>query len=143
MELAGNFALEGYSPRLAMDCSLWKDFPSLPDFLLICFGDKTAELLDGLACLPRLRSDSGFRYGLCYGPSNNFRFARYYWVGSVSALPRSFTVTTAHSCNFLRIPKFVGFCKLLPVMLLSGRLVFSTTSVRVPRWSMDCKGGGC
>jgi hypothetical protein len=32
--------------------------------------------------LPRLRSDSGFRYGLCYGPSNNFRFARCYWVGS-------------------------------------------------------------
>jgi hypothetical protein len=34
------------------------------------------------------------------------------WV--VSALPRSFTVTTAHLCNFLRIPKFVGLCKLLP-----------------------------
>jgi hypothetical protein len=47
MGLAGNFALEGNFPRLAMDCSLWKDFPSQP-CLLIGFGDKTAELLDGL-----------------------------------------------------------------------------------------------
>jgi hypothetical protein len=34
MELAGNFALEGYFPRLAMDCSLWKDLPSLPCLLI-------------------------------------------------------------------------------------------------------------
>jgi hypothetical protein len=48
MGLAGNFALEGYSPRLAMDCSLWKDFPSLPGFLLIWFGDEQPNFLDGL-----------------------------------------------------------------------------------------------
>ena len=29
-------------------------------------------------------------------------------------------MTTAHSYNFLRIPKFVGFCKLRPVGVASG-----------------------
>ena len=66
-----------------------------------------------------------------------------YWLGFVSALPRSFTVTTAHSCNFLRIPKFVGFRKLRPMNVVSGEDAFSTTCVRVPTESAEFKGWGC
>ena len=40
---------------------------------------------------------SGCRYGLI-SPSNNCRFARSYWLGIVSALPRS-SVTTAYARN--------------------------------------------
>ena len=39
----------------------------------------------------------GCRYGLI-SPSNNCRFARYYWLGIFSALPRS-SVTTAYARN--------------------------------------------
>jgi hypothetical protein len=39
----------------------------------------------------------GCRYGLI-SPSNNCRFARYYWLGIFSALPRS-SVTTASARN--------------------------------------------
>jgi hypothetical protein len=43
----------------------------------------------------------------CYCPSNNFRFARYYWPGILISPTAKLTVTTAHSCNFLSLAKLV------------------------------------
>ena len=71
----------------------------------------------------------GCRYGLI-SPSNNCRFARYYWPGIVSALPRS-SVTTATLATLLKITKSVEFskpCSGWPIPSLFS----STTSARVP-----------
>ena len=64
--------------------------------------------------------------GMGYATARRTTFASLAGTGwvQVSALPRSFTVTTAHSCNFLIIPKFVGFCKLLPGVLNLEGLFF-------------------
>jgi hypothetical protein len=118
------------SPRPAMDCSLWKDLPSLP----VSLDDQAPG--DDSAGLESFRLFQVNGMG-CYRPSNNCRSARYYRPGSVSALPRSSTVTTAHSFHSNNI------CFILQV---SARYCcfrsacFSTTSARVTTRSQNRKG---
>jgi hypothetical protein len=91
--------------RLA--CVIYRSANTQPDFL------------DRFNCLPRLRSDSGLRFGLCYGPSNNFRFARYHWVGSVSPTAK----LHRYHCSLVQLFKNTKV-----------RLILQVTSDRVAFW---------
>jgi hypothetical protein len=74
-------------------------------------GDDSAELLDGptTACLVEIK----FRFTVwaLLRPVEQLLLRSILLGRLCFALPRSYTVTTAHSYNFLRIPKFVGFRK--------------------------------
>ena len=67
--LVGNFAQEGNSPSPCNGLFALEGLSFSTDFLRRSSARRIASrTLDGLMRLPRLRSDSGFRYGLCYRP---------------------------------------------------------------------------
>ena len=89
--LVGNLPKEGiFSLGMQRIVRSGKVFPSLPfSWTLKRPAINLPDLEIGVC--------PGCRYGLI-SPSNNCRFARYYWPGIVSALPRS-SVTTAYARN--------------------------------------------